>query len=156
MAKDKEHTKIEYRIINIHTTEFFFEDLSEQEIDHLVQNSGSLSININNTVNIDAAKSVIAIDVSSKLLKKGDETVLIRHTGRTAFQIKNLHEAFDEEQQTYDIPTGLLVQLHSLAYSHARALAATEVSPTAYKNKFFLPVVDPSKFIQKNDTVRDG
>jgi len=149
MAKENEHTKIGYRIIKIHTTEFFFEDLSEQEINELVEHSDSLAININNTVNIDAAKSVVAIDVTSKLLKKEDETVLIRHGGRTVFHIKNLHEAYDEEQQAYDIPSGLLVQLHSLAYSHARALAATEVSPTPYKDKFFLPVVDPSKFIQK-------
>ncbi|PRY98211.1 hypothetical protein BY457_11023 [Marinilabilia salmonicolor] len=149
MEKNRDHTKIAYRIIKIHTTEFFFKDVTETNIDELLKDSSSLAININNTVNVDAANSVIAIDVSSRLLKKEDDTVLISHTGRTVFDIKNLSEVFDEEKQSYEIPIGLLTQLHSLAYSHARALAATEVSPTAYKDKFFLPVVDPSKFIQK-------
>jgi hypothetical protein len=149
MALETKNTKIGYRIIKIHTTEFFFKDLSEQEVDQLVRNTGSLAIIINNAVKIDAKNSVILIDVSSRLRRNDDKTDLIRHTGRTAFHIKNLQEAFDKEKQAYEIPKGLLIQLHSLAYTHARALAASEVSPTPYKDKFFLPVVDPSKFIQK-------
>ncbi len=149
MIKEKEKVEIGYRIVKIHTAMFSYQEVEDKNIETLFNGQNMLTINMNITLNIDKEKSSITIDVTTELIENANEKVLIEHSGRTIYQVKGLEGVHDVENDQYDIPDELLIQLYSIAYSHSRALLATEISPTMYKDKYFLPVINPSELIKK-------
>ncbi len=149
MIKEKEKAEIGYRIVKIHTSMFSYQEVEDENIETLFNGQDMLVINMNITLNIDKEKSSITIDIATELIEKSNEKVLIKHSGRTIYQVKGLEGVHDVENDQYDIPDELLIQLYSIAYSHSRALLATEISPTIYKDKYFLPVINPSELIKK-------
>jgi hypothetical protein len=108
-----------------------------------------LEIGLNIGILISEDESTISVDVSSNLKNLKDDIVLVNHMARTIFKIRGLPETKDSEEGFFNLPDGFIVQLYSIAYSHARALLAVELSPTVYKDKFILPIVDPTKFLKK-------
>lgn len=153
MEKNIEQVEIGFRIVKIHTSKFLFEDLDEELLNELFDAPGALAVNMNTSLNIDKEKSTISLDVGTELVKKETGSVLVGHLGRTSFLIKGLDRVYDKEQDAYNLPDGLLIQLYSIAYTHARALLATEISPTVYKDKYFLPVVNPADFIKNKKSL---
>jgi hypothetical protein len=151
MKKQKETIEIGYRIIKIHTSKFSFEDLNEESVEKLFNTPNLLAVNMNTILNIDKEKSTITIDIGTGLTEKQNNQILIEHSGRTIYQVKGLESVYNKEKDYYDIPDGLLLQLYSMSYSHARALLATEISPTIYKDKYFLPVINPNDLIKKKE-----
>lgn len=151
MAKTEQKTEIGYRIVKINTTKFSFEEINEEALDQLFKAREALEISLNIKFDIDKDKSIIALDVSTELIQKKKGTILVSHVGRTSFLINNLEVVYDKEQGTYVFPHDILVQLYSIAYTHARALLATEISPTIYKDKYFLPVINPVDLIQNKN-----
>lgn len=154
MAKKKADKKVEeirigYRIAKIHTIKFGFKDIPPERVLELFGAPDALGVNINVGVQVDRDKSNITIDVSSDLMDNTDNSVLINHTGRTVFFIQGLEQTFNVEKNAFDLPDPLLVQIYGIAYTHARALLATEISPTCYHERYFLPVIDPSKLVQQ-------
>jgi len=151
MKKQKETIEIGYRIIKIHTSKFSFEDLNEESVEKLFNTPNLLAVNMNTILNIDKEKSTITIDIGTGLTEKQNNQILIEHSGRTIYHVKGLESVYNKEKDYYDIPDGLLLQLYSMSYSHARALLATEISPTIYKDKYFLPVINPNDLIKKKE-----
>lgn len=152
--KNKKNTKeIEflYKIIKIHTSKFAHNEIDEGKFKSLLEASDELAVSMNLNLNIDNEKSLITVDVTSKLTEKKTDLVLIEHTGRTVYSVKGLEQIHNAENNTFEIPDNLLLQLYSMAYTHARALLAVELSPTMYKEQFFLPVVNPEIFIKKQN-----
>lgn len=148
MAKAGQKIEIGYRIVKIHTSKFLFEETSEEALNGLFGTPGALEISMNIKFNIDKEKAVIDLDVGTALIKKETKTALVEHVGRTSYLINNMDQVYDKGQDTYVLPNDILIQLYSIAYTHARALLATEISPTIYKDKYFLPVIDPSDLIK--------
>lgn len=144
---EEQEVQIGYRIKQISTTKFSFEEIQNAENDILVFDS--LAININAKLDIDKNKSEVTILINSEFAEKESKTVLIQHSGKTVFEFDGLERLINKENNNFEIPNNLLVQLYGLSYSHARALLAAENSRTIYKDKYFLPVIDPKKFIQK-------
>ena len=150
MAENQKQFEIGYRIIKIHSIKFNFEDYNEGIIEKLFNTKDSLGLNINTSLKIDKETSVITIDIATKLVKNKEDKTIISHTGRTAYHIKGLDKIYNKETDSFDLPDDFTIQLYSLSYTHARALLSTELSPTNYRDKYFLPVINPSHFI-KND-----
>lgn len=148
MTKQKKQVEISYRILKIHTAKFSYEDIEEKDLSSLFDKPDSLAINMSTTLNIDREKSTFTLDINTALIDKKNEKVLIEHLGRTVYQLKGYDQVYNKKEDSYDLPDGLLIQLYSLAYTHSRALLATEISPTIYKDKYFLPVVNPTDFIK--------
>lgn len=147
MEKKQEQVEFGYRIIKIHTTKFTFEDIREEEIDQLFNRTDRLNVTVKTSLNIDTEKSVITIDFVTELIDIENQITLINHSGRTSYLFQGLEKIYNKEKNAYDIPDDIVTQIFGIAYTHARALLATEISPTAYKDKYFLPVVDPTRFI---------
>jgi len=42
-----------------------------------------------------------------------------------------------------------------IAFSHAQALLATELNPTIFSNKYFLPVIDPKTLLPQKENKED-
>lgn len=151
-SQKKQASKVglSFRIIKIHTTTFSIEDLIENEIETLfIPENNSLSFSLNHSLTINKEKETITIDVHSKLMPTTDENrILVNHIGRTTFEVKELNQFYLKEGNTFDIPDKILQTFHSVAYTHARALLAVELSPTPYKDRYFLPVLKPSFFTQ--------
>lgn len=144
--KEKE-VQIGYRIKQINTTKFSFEEIVNDEKDVIVFDS--LAININAKLEINKKNSEVTILINSEFSEKKSQTVLIEHSGKTVFEFDDLERLINPDNNNFEIPNNLLVQLYGLSYSHARALLASENSRTVYKDKYFLPVIDPKRFIQK-------
>lgn len=144
---------IGYRIGKIHSTKFSFTDISDEKVNNLFNSEDSLGVNISVSMSIKNEDSSIVIDISSQLMDNTEGNVLIEHTGRTVYFIKGLEKVFNSKNDSFDLPSELLLQLLSIAYTHSRALLASEISPTCYHEKYFLPVIDPRNLI---DMIRDS
>lgn len=146
--EQQENTTLRYRISKITTTKFFSIDIDEEEANLIFEeNQSSLELNVGMGISLE--KSEIFLEVSSVLRHRETQEIVIEHVGKTVFSVLGLKNTYREEGQTFDLPDGFVVQLYTLAYSHSRALLTTELSKTVFKDKLFLPVIDPKKIIQK-------
>ena len=151
MEKKYPPLDIKYRIVKILSVKFNFEDLREETIEKLFATKDALDLNITTDFKIEKEPSTITIDISTNLLNKQDESAIIVHTGRTMFHLVGLDKAYKKETDSFVLPDNLTAQLYSLAYSHSRALLAAELNPTLYRDKYFLPVLDASIFLNDKE-----
>lgn len=149
--KSGKNINIGYRISKIHTTKFSYTELDEAELSTLFQTPNGLNVNFNITMNINKDTSRVTIDISSELFDTKAKRALVNHTGRTTYFVQGLEQTYNEEMNAYDLPKDLLLQLNSIAYTHARALLSTEISPTCYHEKYFLPVINPQILLEYSD-----
>lgn len=146
--KNKE-VNIGYKIDRIMTTKFSFNELENENLDELFTNDNRLKINLNVNFNISKENSSISFEIESTLVDSLNNIDIIYHKGKTEFGIEGLEQTYRKEDESYDLPDNLIIQLYGISYTHARALLTTELSPTIYKNRYFLPVIDPSSIINK-------
>lgn len=142
MNKEKE---LGYKIIKIQTVKFDFNDLNLDIVNEIFKIDNPVKIKINFNISINREVSEINIDVNS-LLPKNENEQLVYHSGRTVFKVLGLNEFYYPENNDFKLPDNFMVQLFSLSYSHSRALLAIELSKTNFKDKYFLPVIDPNTF----------
>ena len=152
MKKKKEENNLEYRIKRIHSLKFYFKEIESNRLNSMFEKTDALYLNTKTILNIDDKESSISIDINTELLERKSNEILVEHSGRTVYQIKGLKDIYNETDNVYDIPNEFLIQLYSLAYSHTRALLATEVSPTVYKDKYFLPIINPQDFLKNKNS----
>lgn len=139
--------RFEYRIVKIHTAKFSFSDLDEAYVDSLFAD-GQLNGELNVQINFDREKSTISFDISSHIIDAQKDETVVQHVARTVYEVKGIDQVYTAEKDSYNIPDDLIVQLYSISFSHARALFATELSPTVFKDKYFLPVIDPKDILK--------
>lgn len=156
MEKNQKQFEIGYRIVKINSTKFNFEDYSKDVIDQLFNTIDSLGINLNTTLEIDSETSIITIDIESKLINNNNKNIIIAHTGRTAFHLAGLDKIYNKETELYELPDDLTIQLYSLAYTHARALLASELNSTSFRDKYFLPIINPSEFVKNKERIKSN
>jgi len=140
-------TNIGYKINRIVTTEFAFKELNN--IDSLFSDNDRLKIDLNVHFNIHEEKNIIVFEIETNLLDTKNNIEIIKHKGKTEFEINNLKNTYLPEEDAYDLPDDLIIQLYSISYTHTRALLSNELSPTIYKNKYFLPIIDPRQIIKE-------
>lgn len=143
-APDK--IEIGYRITDIRTIKFIYDEVEEKNIDSLLNDEDGASLTLGVHTEFDFEKSIVYFDVIIDLVY--NDKILINHIGRTGFEIQGL-EHLKLSNEEIDFPQPLLEQLYGISFSHARALLATETARTPYKDKFFLPVVNPRRFIEE-------
>ena len=148
MNEEKE-VKLGYKVSKIHTTKFSFEDVSEEELNELFIGQGKMGIEVKVDMSISKENSTVLFDIYSKLYKATDNTALIEHIGRTVYLVDGLDNIYDNQKKNYNLPDGFIIQLYSIAYTHSRALLAQELSPTIYRDRYFLPVIDPVNIINQ-------
>lgn len=138
-----------YRIVKIQTTKFEFNEIEEERV-NLIFNEGN-QLTIDGAVRVDIEKDIetIIFNIETTVTEKNTEKVLIKHIGKTSFKIAGLNSIYNEDSDSFDLPDQFMIQLHSLSYSHARALLATELATTIYRDKFFLPIIDPSIIVTR-------
>ena len=148
MASKNKNIVLGYKIIKIQTIKFSFEEVENQIFDSLLIQEDALSINLHTAFTIDKETSIITFDIHTQLVQKEISKTLIEHIGRTEYKIEGLDKAYNKEKDLFDLPDNFVIQLYSIGYTHARALLSVEVSPTMYKEKYFLPVIDPSNLLK--------
>lgn len=136
-----------YKIIKIQSTKFEFTEIDENEIHVIFYDNESLRVDMSVQIEVDKEKSTITFHIVTSVVKKETEEILIKHTGITRFKVAGIEQSFNAEDNSYDFPPEFLVQLHSLSHSHARALLASELSSTTYRDHFFLPIIDPRNIL---------
>ncbi len=151
MAKKKGELKgfdLGYKVVKINTTKFSYSDLEEDKVAFLFEDEENLKVSLEANMGISLEKAEIFFEIHTLLSDRKKNESIISHIGKTTFSIQNLKYAFHEEHKKFDFPDGFVVQLYALSYSHARALLSVELSRTAYKDLFYLPVIDPTKILE--------
>lgn len=143
------NTQIGYKVIKIHTTKFSCAEVEEDNIDLDFNSGDKFGLNISFNINIKQDESILQFDLKSTLVDNNTDENIVEHTGRTVFSIENIMFLYEKETDSYNFPDELLTQIYGLAYTHARALLSVELSPTIFKDKYFLPVIDPREMIPK-------
>lgn len=141
---DKTDTRYGYKVVKIHTTQFSFTDMDEEKANALFESEGRVQMNLSVSINFHREKSEISFDIKTEGLSLLTNETLISHTGRTVYAVEHLETAYDEEKKQFFVPDALMVQLYGIAFSHTRALLAVESNGTVFKERFILPVIDPS------------
>lgn len=140
-------SQLEYRIVKIHTVKFSFSDLEEVYADAIISGN-HLNGELNVQINFDSEKSTVSFDISTHMIDTRKEEAVVQHLARTVYEVKGLNETYNAEKDAFNIPDDLIVQLYAISFSHARALLATELSPTVFKDKYFLPIIDPKDILK--------
>lgn len=152
MAKKKENEKefnLGYKVTKINTTQFSFSDLEEAKVAYFFENEDNLKVSLDVNMSISLEKSEIFFEIITSLSNSENDESVISHIGKTTFSIQNLENTYNKEVDKFDLPDGFIVQLYALSYSHARALLSVELNRTVYKDLFYLPVIDPTKILNK-------
>lgn len=87
----------------------------------------------------------ISFDIVSEYVDNVSTEILISHIGRTRYETNNLLICSGKE--VLNIPDQLMVMFYEMAYTHARALLASALQNTVYKDKVFTPVIDPKNIL---------
>lgn len=143
-ASNKKDIRYGYKVARISTTRFSFIDMEEEKVNALFESEGQVQLNLSVSINFHREKSEISFDISTEGLSLAAEEVLISHTGRTVYAVEDLEAAYDKEKEQFFLPDALMVQLYGIAFSHTRALLAVETNGTVFRERFILPVIDPS------------
>ncbi|GEM_PF-2975357 len=140
-----------YRISKIQTTKFVFEEIDQKRIVELFSDRKdlNLTVNIGTLAEVDELK--FTVDLGTKLEDKTTKIVLVEHVARTIFHIDGLNSIYNPKTKFVDFPTPLIIQIYGIAFSHARALLAIDIAPTCYRDKYMLPVIDPTTLIDQSN-----
>ena len=152
MAKKKEQEKefsLGYKVSKINTTKFSYNDLEEDQVTILFEKEENLKVNLDVNMGISLEKAEIFFEINTSLSNRENNESIIIHRGKTTFSVQNLESTFNKEDEKFELPDGLIVQLYALSYSHARALLSVELNRTVYKDVFYLPVIDPTNILSK-------
>ena len=141
--------EIGYKVVKINTTKFSFKEIEYQLVDEIFNNKDILAIELEVGLGIEKDKSQIFLEINTTLTDKKTDDILVAHTGKTTYSIQGLDSTYKTGGESFDLPDELVIQLYSLAYSHARALLSVELNSTVFKDKFYLPVIDPSNIIKR-------
>lgn len=136
-------TTLGYKIVKIQTTKFEFKEINEDEIQVIFFDNKSLRVDMSVQIEVSKENSTVTFHIETTVVKINTEDSLIKHTGITRFKTAGMEAYFNQDDNSYDFPPEFLVQLHTLAHSHARALLAVELSSTVYRDQFYLPIIDP-------------
>jgi len=137
-----------YRITNIATTKFLFEDLQLDYFINLIKNK-ELAMAIDLAIDIKKDINQFSIIIKSIFTDKTEPKTVVEHIGKTSFEINGLSEAYNNTNDSFTLPDDLLMTLVNLAYTHCRALLSAELSSTIYKNELFLPILTPDLLLRK-------
>lgn len=144
--------QFEYKITKIQTVKFFFEEIDDSDVIDLFSSESNLGISINTNYGVDRKESSIVIEIHTLLIRRSDEKTLVEHVGRTKYQVNGLESVYNPEKDAFDIPDGFIILISSIAFTHSRALLAVEISSTCYKDKYFLPIINPTEVFGSKDS----
>ena len=147
--KDDSELKLGYKVVKINPARFSFEEIEEDELHELLEDDENLVMELNVGLGISGEKSEVFFEINTTLTNNRNKVILVSHNGKTTFSIEGLDKTYVKSSDSYDLPDNLIIQLYGISYSHARALLSVELSKTVFKDKFFLPVTDPSEILKK-------
>ena len=144
--KKNDNLEIGYRVADLRTIKFIFGEVEEKSIDSLLndKDGANLTLGVHTEFNIE--KNLVFFDVIIELMY--NDEILINHVGRTGFEINGLSQLMISEEEI-DFPQHILEQLYGISFSHSRALLAVETARTPYNGKFYIPVINPKRFIEE-------
>lgn len=140
----QQEENIGYRIVQIKTHK-----ISITEPDHIEFEDMTVSGKVNFSVKVLNNVVEMLFDIVTEYVDANTKEVLISHMGRTKYEAVNI--PISEETKMVNIPDQLVVTLYAMAHSHARALLASDLQNTIYKDKVFTPVIDPKEILNHKE-----
>lgn len=146
MTAKEENTNVElaYGIIQIKTKELSIHEPDTFVFEH-VDVIGKVNFNIDVGMDFTAE---ISFEIITEFIDNTTQEKLVSHVGLTKYSIINTESIISKEDKTLHMPDKLMVMFYSMAHTHARALLATELKTTIFKDKLFIPIIDPSAILK--------
>lgn len=144
MKKQKKNLEnnIGYAITQIKTQKITIVEPDHLDVDKLtVTGEANLQVNA-----IGKGRTEILFDIITEYVNAKTNETLISHTGRTKYEAINVY--IETERETLELPDQFMVMLYAMAHSHSRALLASDLQNTVYKDKIFTPVIDPKQVLK--------
>lgn len=91
--------------------------------------------------------SLLEFEIITEFVDTKAQENLINHVGLTRFEINNLPASIGDTQSDLRIQDNLMITLYGIAHSHSRALLACDLQNFIYKDKLFIPIVDPKRIL---------
>jgi hypothetical protein len=105
------------------------------------------------TTTIDDNTIELAFEIISNFIDNRTQHTLVTHTGLTKYNLVNIQNIKNKEDNSLSIPDQLMVMLYAMAHTHARALLAVDLKQTIYKDQLFIPVIDPKAILNLKDHI---
>lgn len=100
------------------------------------------------TVGIEDNAVELSFDIVSSFVIRDTQEILVKHAAITKYKIINIKNILDQDSNALNLPDQLMVTLYGMAHTHARALLAAELKTTIFKDKLFIPIIDPSAILK--------
>ena len=149
MKKETKDIELGYRIKAISTRKLILNEFSNERIDEALNND-ELGFKVAVRRDISPDKRLVNIDILSEFVFLDDMETIINHVARTSFEFEgldNLDSEVSEGIVGMTMPDDAFIQIHSLAYTHARALLYSKLSDSYLSDKIILPVIDSATFL---------
>lgn len=91
----------------------------------------------------------ITFEINSEFINNITKEILVSHLGVTKFKLINAQSIFSLDSSTLHMPDQLLVTLYAMAHTHARALLAADLKNSIFKDKLFIPIIDPKVILNQ-------
>lgn len=148
-TKKKTHELIiQFRIKSIDTLKFSYTAIPTENSETTL-NESKLSLNLSVDINKDDSEIIVVIN--SSLNNSKLENPVLEHACKTVFYLSGMDNFLDQSKKELLLPKDLTTEMVSMAYTHARAVLAVEVSKTMYKDKIMLPIIADTFFIELLD-----
>lgn len=135
--------RIGYRIVQIKTVKIIINEPDDLDFDQITV-TGKVNLS---TTSLNNEKVEIVFEVVTEFIDKRTNETLISHIGRTKYIAVNI--IISEDQEVINIPDQLMIMLYAIAHSHSRALLSSDLQNTIYKDKIFIPVIDPKDILNR-------
>ncbi len=126
--------------------------VAEPEIDDIGEAISNQKINIRTETAFDTENNFCFIDLTIIVNSSIDKVELINVKLRNSFEIKGINAQDIENKENKE----LFTTLASLSYSTSRGYLAATLSNYRFKEKIFLPVIDPSKLLENSGKKKEA
>jgi len=140
---EKTAIELAYGITQIKTKSIAIQEPDGYALDDIdVIGQVGLEINVETDFTVD-----ITFEIASDFIDKKTGEKLVAHIGITKYKLVHAEAIISKEDMTLKMPDQLMVTLYSMAHTHARALLATELKNTIFKDQLFIPIIDPKSIL---------
>lgn len=139
--------ELNFRILEITSLQFKAKELNEDDLELLFGNPEPVNVDLHTELLLDDEDCTLTIDINTVFSRSDTKEELISHSGRTTYLLYNIETVYTKENNTYNVPEPVAIQLIGLAIAHVRAAIMNELGPDKHNDRFIVPVIKNDRLL---------